>query len=82
MSTQIKIFVASFSILILIFIFTDSVKSAPNFKEAVMYCDDVSNDLWVEEERTFQDKCIDDFMAGNIGSSVLEIFYFIDWRNT
>ena len=82
MSKQIKIFVASFSILILIFIFTDNVKSAPNFKEAVMFCNDVANDLWVEEERTYQDKCIDDFMAGHIGSSALEIFNFIDWRNT
>ena len=56
MSTQIKISLASFSILILIFIFTNNVKSAPNFKEAVIFCNDVANDLWVEEERTYQDK--------------------------
>ena len=35
----------------------------PAFADAVEQCKDVSNDHWVEDERTYQDKCIDEFMG-------------------
>ncbi len=60
MSSQIKLLLVSFSILIIIFIFIN-ILSSPNFAEAVIYCEGVTNDIWVDEERTYQDKCIDDF---------------------
>ena len=80
MSIQIKFFLFSFSILIIMFVFNNNIKSAPNFAEAVTYCEGVSNDIWVEEERTYQDKCIDDFMVGRVGSSIFEIFNMMNWR--
>jgi len=80
MSTQIKLFLVSFSILIIMFVLNNNIKSTPNFAEAVTYCEDVSNDIWVEEERTYQDKCIDDFMVGRVGSSIFEIFKIMNWR--
>ena len=80
MSIQIKFFLFSFSILIIMFVFNNNIKSPPNFAEAVAYCEDVSNDIWVEEERTYQDKCIDDFMVGRVGSSIFEIFNMMNWR--
>ena len=60
MSSQIKLLLVSFSILIIIFIFSN-IQSTPNFAEAVIYCEGVTNYIWVDEERTYQDKCISDF---------------------
>ena len=39
----------------------------PPFSEAVAHCKDVSNDRWFDDERTYQDKCIDEFMVGEDG---------------
>ena len=37
---------------------------APRFEDAVIACKDVSNDHWADYERTYQDKCIDEFFRG------------------
>jgi len=37
----------------------------PAFANAVEHCKDISNDHWVEDERTYQDKCVDEFMGEN-----------------
>ena len=50
-----------FSINLLILWSSDYV--APSFENAVIVCKDVSNDHWVENDRTYQDKCIDEFMG-------------------
>jgi len=39
----------------------------PPFSDAVAHCKDVSNDRWFDDERTYQDKCIDEFMGGGDG---------------
>ena len=36
----------------------------PLFSDAVVHCKDVSNDRWADDERTYQDKCIDEFYGG------------------
>ena len=36
----------------------------PKFEDAVEHCKDVSNDHWADSERTYQDKCIDEFFGG------------------
>ena len=36
----------------------------PVFSDAVAHCQDVSNDKWADDERTYQDKCIDEFFGG------------------
>ena len=36
---------------------------APAFNDAVIACKDVSNEKWAEHERTYQDKCVDEFMG-------------------
>jgi len=35
----------------------------PTFSNPVIQCKDVSNDHWVEDDRTYQDKCVDEFMG-------------------
>ena len=35
----------------------------PAFEDAVIACKEVSNDKWTDDERTYQDKCIDEFMG-------------------
>ena len=50
-----------FSINLLILWSSDYV--APRFENAVIACKDVSNDHWEDYERTYQDKCIDEFMG-------------------
>ena len=82
MNIQVKLFWICFSIIVVMFVFNNNVQSSPNFSEAVIYCEDVANDIWVEEERTYQDKCIDDFMTGRVGSSIFEIFNVVNWRNS
>ena len=37
--------------------------TTPSFNNAVIQCKDVSNDRWVEDDRTYQDKCVDEFMG-------------------
>ncbi len=36
----------------------------PTFNNAVEHCKDISNDHWTDDERTYQDKCIDEFFNG------------------
>ena len=50
-----------FSINIIILWSSDYV--TPTFSNAVIQCKDVSNDHWVEDDRTYQDKCVDEFMG-------------------
>ena len=49
----------------------------PPFSDAVAHCKDVSNDRWFDDERTYQDKCIDEFMVG--GDSLLINTFVILW---
>ena len=50
-----------FSLNLLILWSSDYV--APRFEDAVIDCKDISNDKWADYERTYQDKCIDEFMG-------------------
>ncbi len=50
-----------FSINLLILWTSDYVR--PTFSDAVEHCKDVSNDHWADYERTYQDKCVDEFMG-------------------
>ena len=50
-----------FSINLLILWSSDYV--APRFEDAVIACKDISNDKWADHERTYQDKCVDEFMG-------------------
>ena len=45
----------------------------PDFVDAVEHCKDVSNDTWADDERTYQDVCIDKFM-GDEESFMTETF--------
>ena len=45
----------------------------PAFVDAVEHCKDVSNDTWADDERTYQDVCIDKFM-GDDESFMTETF--------
>ena len=47
----------------------------PPFSDAVAHCKDISNDRWFDDERTYQDKCIDEFMTGGEDSLFLDIFF-------
>ena len=50
-----------FSINLLILWSSDYV--TPSFENAVIACKDVSNNKWADYERTYQDKCVDEFMG-------------------
>ena len=50
-----------FSINLLVYWSSDYV--TPTFDNAVIQCKDISNDRWVEDSRTYQDKCVDEFMG-------------------
>ena len=45
----------------------------PSFEDAVIACKDVSNDHWTDYERTYQDKCIDEFFGGK-EDGIISIF--------
>ena len=49
----------------------------PPFSDAVAHCKDISNDRWFDDERTYQDKCIDEFMTGGEDSLFLDIFVIL-----
>jgi hypothetical protein len=50
----------------------------PVFSDAVAYCKDVSNDKWADYERTYQDKCVDEFMGENsFLSTTSELFWVL-----
>ena len=48
----------------------------PAFADAVEHCKDVSNDTWADDERTYQDVCVDMFMGGekDFISSTFDLF--------
>jgi len=46
---------------------------APAFNDAFIACKDVSNDKWADYERTYQDKCIDEFFGGK-EDGIISIF--------
>ena len=50
----------------------------PAFADAVEECKDVSNDTWADDERTYQDVCIDMFMGGEeIFTTTSELFWVL-----
>ena len=51
----------------------------PLFSDAVAHCKDVSNDRWADDERTYQDKCIDEFMRGGGEDSLFLDIFVILW---
>ncbi len=63
-STPVLFSVLFFSINLLYLWHTSHDYVAPFFEDAVIACKDVSNDHWADDERTYQDKCIDEFFNG------------------
>ena len=50
----------------------------PTFNNAVEHCKDISNDHWTDDERTYQDKCVDEFMGENsFLSTTSELFWVL-----
>ena len=50
----------------------------PVFSDAVAHCKDVSNDRWADDERTYQDKCIDEFYGGKeVGFWILGLLFSV-----
>ena len=65
-----------FSINLLILWSSDYVR--PAFEDAVIQCNDVSNDHWADYERTYQDKCIDEFMGEeSFITTTFELFWVL-----
>ena len=63
-STPVLFSVLFFSINLLYLWYASHDYVAPSFENAVIVCKDVSNDKWADYERTYQDKCIDEFFGG------------------
>ena len=63
-STPVLFSVLFFSVNLLYLWYTSHDYVAPSFEDAVIACKDVSNDHWADYERTYQDKCIDEFFRG------------------
>ena len=63
-STPVLFSVLFFSLNLLYLWHTSHDYVAPSFEGAVIACKDVSNDHWADDERTYQDKCIDEFFGG------------------
>ena len=50
----------------------------PLFADAVEECKDVSNDTWADNERTYQDVCVDMFMGDEeIFTTISELFWVL-----
>ena len=50
----------------------------PAFADAVEHCKDVSNDTWADDERTYQDVCIDKFMGEeSFMTETFELFWVL-----
>jgi len=51
----------------------------PLFADAIEYCKDVSNDTWADDERTYQDVCVDMFMGWekDFISSTFDLFWVL-----
>ena len=63
-STPVLFSVLFFSINSLYLWYTSHDYVAPSFEDAVIACKDVSNDHWADYERTYQDKCLDEYFGG------------------
>ena len=63
-STPVLFSFLFFSINLLYLWYTSHDYVARSFEDAVIACKDVSNDKWADYERTYQDKCIDEFFGG------------------
>ena len=63
-STPVLFSVLFFSVNLLYLWYTSHDYVAPSFEDAVIACKDVSNDKWADYERTYQNKCIDEFYGG------------------
>ena len=70
-ATPVVFSILFFSINLLILWSSDY--EAPAFNDAVIACKDVSNDKWADYERTYQDKCIDEFFGGK-EDGIISIF--------
>ena len=76
--TPVLFSVLFFSINLLYLWYTSRDYVAPSFEDAFIACKDVSNDHWADYERTYQDKCIDEFIGGGGEDSlVLDIFVIL-----
>ena len=75
--TPVLFSVLFFSINLLYLWYTSHDYVAPSFEDAVIDCKDVSNDHWTDYERTYQDKCIDEYFGGKEDGiiSIFEIFW-------
>ena len=62
--TPVLFSVLFFSINLLYLWYTSRDYVAPSFEDAFIACKDVSNDNWADYERTYQDKCKDEFFNG------------------
>ena len=62
--TPVLFSVLFFSINLLYLWYTSHDYVTPSFEDAVIACKDVPNDKWADDERTYQDKCIDEFYGG------------------
>ena len=63
-STPVLFGVLFFSINLLYLWYTSHDYVAPSFEDAVIACKDVSNHHWADYERTYQDKCLDEYFGG------------------
>ena len=65
-----------FSINLLLLWSSDYV--APRFENAVIACKDVPNDKWADDERTYQDVCVDMFMGDEeMFTTTSELFWVL-----
>ena len=61
----------------LLFVWGSDYKG-PAFADAVEYCKDVPNDTWADDERTYQDVCVDMFMgAESFMTTTSELFWVL-----
>ena len=75
-ATPVVFSILFFSINLLILWSSDYV--TPRFENAVIACKDISNDKWADYERTYQDKCVDEFMGENsFLSTTSELFWVL-----
>ena len=72
-STPVLFSVLFFSINLLYLWYTSHDYVAPSFEDAVIACKDVSNDKWADYERTYQDKCLDEYF-GRKEDGIITIF--------
>jgi len=50
----------------------------PAFSDAVEHCKDVSNNTWADDDRTYQDVCVDKFMGEeSFMTETFELFWVL-----